>query len=41
MSETEQANMFLDVDNVIDKFNNWLKAQTEKSSVAESDEGLD
>ena len=41
MSETEQANVFLDVDNVIDKFNNWLKGQTEKSSVAESDEGLD
>ena len=23
MSETEQANVFLDVDNVIDKFNSW------------------
>ena len=40
MSETEQANVFLDVEVVIDNIKNWPKGRKEKSSVIENDGGL-
>ena len=40
MSETEQANVFLDVEVVIDNIKNWPKRSEKKSSVIENDGGL-